>query len=105
MASSNLQLQKVPLHFPSLEEVAGVLEVGLQANFEHASVCVVDCPDLTRKPFMLADQGLCGSPRVADVGGVPHLIPVVKHDKIYNLEKVVIIVILLYHTFLYIFYL
>ena len=35
-----------------------VLEAGLKNNFEEVSVKVVDCPDLTQKPFGLAAEGL-----------------------------------------------
>ncbi len=34
-----------------------VLSVGLQENFEEVCVSVVECPDLTQQPFMLAEQG------------------------------------------------
>ncbi|XP_064619529.1 ester hydrolase C11orf54 homolog isoform X2 [Lineus longissimus] len=37
---------------------------------------------------MLAAPGLCGSPCLADIGGVPYLIPTVQKDKYYNLEKI-----------------
>lgn len=32
--------------------------------------------------LVLDVSGLCGSPRIADVGGVPNLIPLVDKDKI-----------------------
>ena len=35
-----------------------VLADGLSENFEEVSVSVVDCPDLTEKPFMLASRGM-----------------------------------------------
>ncbi|XP_022254036.1 ester hydrolase C11orf54 homolog isoform X2 [Limulus polyphemus] len=37
---------------------------------------------------MLASEGICGHPRLADVGGVPNLIPLPQKDKIYNLETI-----------------
>ncbi|XP_013405405.1 ester hydrolase C11orf54 homolog isoform X2 [Lingula anatina] len=37
---------------------------------------------------MLAGEGLCGNPRLADIGGVPNLIPLAKREKIYNFEKI-----------------
>ncbi|CAN7987215.1 unnamed protein product, partial [Ixodes pacificus] len=64
------------------------LSDGLRSNFEHVQVDVVDCPDLQQKPFMLASEGICGQPRLADIGGVPYLVPIVQTDKIYDLEKV-----------------
>ncbi|EDQ90541.1 uncharacterized protein MONBRDRAFT_20550 [Monosiga brevicollis MX1] len=75
-------------HVPSLDEVAGVFEAGLRANFATATASVVDCPDLTQAPFHLASEGICGSPRLADVGGVPNLVPLVNRDKVYNFVDV-----------------
>ncbi|CAN7985898.1 unnamed protein product [Ixodes hexagonus] len=83
------KVAKHPLHRPSLEEVAEAMSDGLKNNFEHVQVEVVDCPDLQQKPFMLASEGICGKPRLADVGGVPYLVPIVQTDKIYNLDNVV----------------
>ena len=62
------------------------LEAGLLANFSTASVEVVDCPDLTHQPWSLASQGLCGSPRLLDIGGVPFLMPLVMRDKLYDMK-------------------
>ena len=62
------------------------LEAGLLANFSTASVEVVDCPDLTQQPWSLASQGLCGSPRLLDIGGVPFLMPLVMRDKLYDMK-------------------
>ncbi|XP_076453385.1 ester hydrolase C11orf54 homolog [Babylonia areolata] len=83
-----IPVTKVPLHAPSLQEVAKVLQNGLGKNFGSVSVSVVDCPDLTQKPFNLAAQGLCGNPRLADVGGPPYLLPLVQRDKLYDLGEV-----------------
>ena len=44
----------------SLEQVATVLEDGLQSNFEEASVTVVECEDLTKSPWNLAAPGIIG---------------------------------------------
>lgn len=74
------------LHVPPLEEVASVLEAALKKNFADATVSVVECPDLTKGPYSLGAAGLCGSPRLADVGGVPYLMPTVQRDKVYDLK-------------------
>jgi hypothetical protein len=97
---SGLAVQKTALHVPPLEEISGgkseivfhicqmstsavvVLEKALNANFSSVSVSVVECPDLSEKPWSLAAPGLCGRARIADVGGVPNLIPLVERDKI-----------------------
>lgn len=33
------------------------LKVGLSSNFQNVDVTVIDCPDLTQKPFSLAGVG------------------------------------------------
>lgn len=47
-----------------------VLQRDLMESFKEVSVGVEDCPDLTKAPFHLAAEGLSGSPRICDVGGV-----------------------------------
>ncbi|EEC14094.1 conserved hypothetical protein [Ixodes scapularis] len=76
------KVDKHSLHRPSLEEVAKALSDGLRSNFEHVQVDVVDCPDLRQKPFMLASEGICGQPRLTDIGGVPYLVPIAQTDKV-----------------------
>ncbi|RUS77855.1 hypothetical protein EGW08_014368 [Elysia chlorotica] len=85
---STLPVQKMCCHVPPLEEVAEVLQKGLAANFAVAEVKVVDCPDLSVAPFNLADKGLCGQPRLVDIGGVDHLKPFPRKDKNYELQKI-----------------
>ncbi|NXX01905.1 CK054 hydrolase, partial [Larus smithsonianus] len=65
-----------------------VLQKGLKENFADAEVSVVDCPDLTKEPFHFPAKGICGKPRIADVGGVPYLIPVAQTEKVYDLNTV-----------------
>ncbi|KAK7089215.1 hypothetical protein V1264_024537 [Littorina saxatilis] len=78
----SLPVTKAPMHVPSMEEVAKVLQSGLQKNFSNVEVNVVDCPDLTQKPFNLSAEGICGSPRLADVGGPKFLLPLPQKDKV-----------------------
>jgi len=85
LASSSLPVESKALHLLPLEEVAQCLQSGLQANFSDASVEVVDCPDLTQSPWSLASKGLCGSPRLLDIGGVPFLMPLVQREKLYDM--------------------
>lgn len=73
---------------PTLEQISQVLNDGLKKHFESSSVSVVDCPDLRSKPFNLAASGLGGHTGVAEVGGVPNLVPLVKRDKVYSFEEV-----------------
>ncbi|XP_078588340.1 ester hydrolase C11orf54 homolog [Branchiostoma floridae x Branchiostoma japonicum] len=88
MAEREMAVDRKEAFVPPLDELAAVLQAGLSSNYLDAKVKVVDCPDLTQPPFTLAAPGLCGSPRVADVGGVPYLIPSPQLDKKFNLEQV-----------------
>lgn len=85
MASPDVE--KVDLHVPTLQELAIVLQTGLEKNFADVHVSVVDCPDLRQEPFTLVAEGIGGRPRVLDVGGVPYLMPNVRRDKIYNMDN------------------
>ncbi|KAM4700722.1 ester hydrolase C11orf54 homolog isoform 1-T2 [Discoglossus pictus] len=76
------------LHVPALEEICRVLQDGLQKNFAEVHCTVVECPDLTQEPFCFPVKGLCGKPRIADVGGVPYLVPTPQLNKIYNVNTV-----------------
>jgi len=83
MASwSNTQ---IPLNPPPLEELAECIDKGLGQNFKDLSVTVEQCPDLRQTPFNLAGSGLCGNPRIGDVGGQQNLAPRPKLDKTYSL--------------------
>ncbi|KAK2153234.1 hypothetical protein NP493_2342g00003 [Ridgeia piscesae] len=85
---TNIPIQTAELYCPPLTEVAEVLQAGLRINFASATVTVVDCPDLKQEPFTLTASGLCGSGRVAELGGVAHLVPTPHKDKIYDINKV-----------------
>ncbi|XP_034088895.1 ester hydrolase C11orf54 homolog isoform X2 [Gymnodraco acuticeps] len=80
--------EKVQLHVPDLEELRGVLQAGLEDNFADVQVSVVECPDLTKEPFQFPVKGLCGKPRITDVGGVPYLVPLVQKHKEYNMNTI-----------------
>nr|XP_056714517.1 ester hydrolase C11orf54 homolog [Euleptes europaea] len=82
------RIEKFALYMPSLEEISGVLQSGLKENYADVQVSVVDCPDLTQKPFDYPLKGICGKPRIADVGGVPYLLPLAQKDKVYDLNTV-----------------
>ncbi|XP_071944149.1 ester hydrolase C11orf54-like [Antedon mediterranea] len=84
----NMKIENQKLFVPEIDELCKVLEQGLKANFAEASVNYVECPDLTQLPFTLASPGLCGQPRLAEVGGVPNLMPVFKKETNYDIEKV-----------------
>ncbi|XP_073716722.1 ester hydrolase C11orf54 homolog isoform X1 [Misgurnus anguillicaudatus] len=80
--------EKFRIHLPDLKELCQVLELGLNKNFIDVKVSVADCPDLTQEPFRFPVKGLCGKPRITDVGGVPYLFPLVQEDKVYNMNTV-----------------
>ncbi|XP_018610714.1 ester hydrolase C11orf54 homolog isoform X1 [Scleropages formosus] len=88
MASGGGKTEKYELDVPPLQELCDVLHNGLKNNFADAQVRVVECPDLSQAPFHFPANGLCGSPRIMDVGGVPYLIPLVQLDKVYNMNTV-----------------
>ncbi|CAG2170709.1 unnamed protein product [Oppiella nova] len=83
-----LNYKTLDLKVPSLEEVSRVLRDGLTPFFETVDVSVVDCPDLRQPPFHLAQRGLSGDEKVADIGGVPYLVPLVQRDKYYSLKDI-----------------
>lgn len=70
-----MDIQKISLSPPTLEELASVLQAPLKENYQDAHVSVVQCPDLRQAPFHLATEGLSGNERCADVGGQPNLFP------------------------------
>ncbi|XP_064392081.1 ester hydrolase C11orf54 homolog [Halichondria panicea] len=83
-----LPVESKSLHVPPLQEVAQVLQGGLESNFRDVSVCVVECPDLTQSPWRLAAPGICGSPRLVDIGGVPYLFPLPDCSKLYDMADI-----------------
>ena len=50
----------------------------------------MECPDLSQPPFCLASEGICGSPKLADVGGVPYLVPgpAAWRERVYSFDHV-----------------
>ena len=57
-------------------------------NYKEAKVEIVDCPNLSESPFGLAASGLGGRTALADVGGVPYLVPgpAKWRERVYNLD-------------------
>lgn len=74
------------LYTPSLEDIAEVLQKGLEYEFEHVQVSVLECPDLTE--WGLAFEGLCGSERLVDVGGTPFLMDPRYHKTCFDLNDI-----------------
>ncbi|KAM9059341.1 ester hydrolase C11orf54-like [Megaptera novaeangliae] len=66
----------------------GVLQKGLTDTFADVQVSVVDCPNLTKEPFTFPVKGICGKTRIAEVGGVPYLLPLTNKKKVYDLNKI-----------------
>ncbi|GIY52462.1 ester hydrolase C11orf54 homolog [Caerostris darwini] len=82
------KIEEYKLFQPKLEEIATVLRDGLSETFFYVEVDIVDCPDLREKPYMLSSPGLCGSPCIADVGGVEYLIPLAQKEKVYDFKNI-----------------
>lgn len=73
------------LFVPSLEELRDGLRRELGGNYADVEVDVVGCPDL--REWGLAFEGLGGSERLLDVGGVPNLLNPSKHRISFDLNK------------------
>lgn len=80
-------LESKVLYQPESTAFCTILNDGLKKNFQHVVVAEVDCPDLTQTPWCLAAKGICGSPKLLDVGGVPNLIPTPRKEKIYRFDE------------------
>lgn len=85
---SGLPVERADLRPPPIHELVDCIKNELTRNFRSASVSVAVCPDLRQTPYNLASSGLCGSPRVADVGGQLNLAPTPDFSKKYNLLDV-----------------
>ncbi|KAJ4312105.1 proteasome component pup2 [Neodidymelliopsis sp. IMI 364377] len=85
---SSLSVERIDLKPPPLEDLVECITAQLAQNFKSTAVSVKECPDLRQAPYRLAFAGLCGSPRVADVGGQPNLAPTPDFSKKYNLTSI-----------------
>lgn len=74
------------LFVPELKSLAVMLQASLESNFETVEVKVVQCPDLTK--WGLAAPGICGNPRIVDVGGVPNLLDPKYHKETFDLNRI-----------------
>ena len=61
------EMKRLELWTPELQELAPVVQQGLEANFAHVEVEVADCPDL--RALGCAGEGICGSTVLLEVGG------------------------------------
>jgi hypothetical protein len=84
-----LPLERLHLHPPTISELVSCIESGMKKNFKESSVTVEHCPDLRQPPYNLAGSGLCGSTKIADIGGQPNLTPSPKLDKIYSFLDII----------------
>jgi len=84
-----LPLERLHLHPPAISELVSCIESGMKRNFKDSSVTVEQCPDLRQPPYNLAGSGLCGSTRIADIGGQPNLAPSPNFDKKYSILDIV----------------
>ncbi|XP_046744526.1 ester hydrolase C11orf54 homolog [Diprion similis] len=87
--SSKLPIVKRGLHVPPLEEIRDILREALPANFAEVTIDVVDCPDLTQRPFSLAESGLGGGTKLIEIGGISYLFPHVNREKVYDIKSII----------------
>ncbi|PLB55489.1 DUF1907-domain-containing protein [Aspergillus steynii IBT 23096] len=83
-----MRTQKFTLSPPTLEELAEPLSAALRANYEHAAVSVIPCPDLRNPPLCLATEGICGDEKISDIGGQPNLFPRPQLTSRYSLPEI-----------------
>ena len=85
-----MQIKKHALFKPDEDELVEILSKGLSKNYKNVEVCFKICPDLSEHPFNLASKGICGNPTLADVGGVPFLVPgpAKWQERVYDLRHV-----------------
>ncbi|KAI3390633.1 hypothetical protein diail_9012 [Diaporthe ilicicola] len=79
-----LPFRKVELEPPPLEQLVQVIKNGIKSNFLEVTVECKTAPDLQAEPFHLAGTGLCGNPRVIDIGGPANFRPVPNFDAKYD---------------------
>eukprot|EP01084_Bolivina_argentea_P299746 516717_1 len=60
------------LYTPPIETIAKELRDGLKDYFSECTVKVVQCPDLSTWGNV-ASKGICGNPKLVEVGGVPYI--------------------------------
>ena len=80
-----------PLFTPPDDILIKVLSKTLAKNYKNVQVEFVDTtPDLSKEPWNLASEGIAGSARLADVGGVPYLVPgpAAYRDRVYDMRHV-----------------
>jgi len=90
-AKRDQTVRSKPLFTPPEDVLVDVLTKTLEKNYKHVSVAFVDTtPDLSRAPWNLASEGIAGSPRLCDVGGVPYLVPgpPAYNERVYDLRHV-----------------
>jgi len=86
--SKKLQANHVQLFMPKLKELIPIIEKELKKNFEHVEINEVNCPDL-QQWCGLAEKGLCGSTRLADIGGVPYMLDPLHQHTTYQIPDIV----------------
>ncbi|XP_065316748.1 ester hydrolase C11orf54 homolog isoform X2 [Gordionus sp. m RMFG-2023] len=72
----------------NMMDIADVIKKNMGAYFQTCDVSVNNVPDLTKPPFHLACQGICGYPKLLDVGGQHYLTPTPHLDKTYDLRVI-----------------
>ncbi|XP_065219717.1 uncharacterized protein LOC135845180 [Planococcus citri] len=82
----NLNVEKINLKVPSLQDISKALSDGFAKNFAVVDIDVVECPDLTLPPYNLASKGMGGDPAVVQVGDPTNFINI--NYKLYDFRDV-----------------
>uniref|UniRef100_A0A0X3PY77 Ester hydrolase C11orf54 homolog n=1 Tax=Schistocephalus solidus TaxID=70667 RepID=A0A0X3PY77_SCHSO len=77
-----------PVRRDHIVEIARELKRGLQPLFGFVDAKVVECPNLTRKPFNLPRSGISGENTIACVGSHDYILPSISCRKQYDLMDV-----------------
>ncbi|KAI4596296.1 hypothetical protein KJ359_005425 [Pestalotiopsis sp. 9143b] len=88
MSQASPPIRQLKLTPPALEELAETIAYEFRTCFLESSVEVTTPPDLRQPPFHLAAPGLCGNPRIADVGGPSNFVPRPNLSAKYDLLKI-----------------
>ncbi|XP_071632159.1 ester hydrolase C11orf54 homolog [Temnothorax longispinosus] len=88
---ANFSLNTINSQFPTLPEVATILQDGMESVFRELTVDIATCPCLTEEPFNLAGIGLNGNPSIIQVGDYTNLIPNPLYDSAkWNIEDMLL---------------
>ncbi|KAL5963336.1 hypothetical protein TSMEX_008932 [Taenia solium] len=71
-----------------LYDVCDIVECYLSPHFGHLTVKVVECPNLSQRPFYLGRSGICGDSTIANVGSLDYLLPCADPSRLYDIMDI-----------------